>query len=165
MSHSSLLKRQSFTCTLVGNSTPVSVDIMTSFAATVNFSFLGHPYMFSVTKWSRRGQAQFYSIFHEVQRDEDLFGTLEADGTVKKTTEQKLNCIVQAIKDVMFCLNIITETHQRSVLDYAVYFREKVPDDDTYGHYITLITCHCIVHQHFIYPSAQFTVVKFYPSK
>lgn len=158
-------RQESFSCTLAGNNVQVNVDVeLPSFIVNANFWFMGHPYLFRVTKWAGPGQATFTLRFHEVPRNEQRYGVISDDGTATKTTDQKVNSVLQAVKDVFSCLNTIIETHQRSVLDYAVYFREKVRRLKTYGDYITLITCHNIVHQDFYFLKEKFNIVRFDPT-
>ena len=64
--------------------------------------------------------------------------------------------------DIMRHLDQIFTAHKRSVLDYAVWYREKKHKDaDTYAHFIQLVTCHCIVHADFLAPGITYDVVPF----
>ena len=41
------------------------------------------------------------------------------------TNIQKLNIIEQSCKDIASCLAMITNVHQRSILEYCVWYREN----------------------------------------
>lgn len=155
-----------FAATIFGSSVSVSLTISVSYEASFDFSMNGVPYSFTVTRWSRRGFAKFASMFFEHKaRDAVEFGTLveAADGTpvFTMTTAQKLNVITHGVKDIMRCIDTIVSRYQRSVLDYAVWYREKHPATDTYVDFITLYACHCMVHADFLAPNISWEVVKF----
>eukprot|EP00798_Chlamydomonas_sp_ICE-L_P006050 gene6050-biopygen1164 len=71
------------------------------------------------------------------------YGSLTVDDsgvpTFNMTTAQKVNAVIQGAKDVMACVDEIGTRHQRSVLDYAVWYREKHTCWDTYENYITML--------------------------
>ena len=51
------------------------------------------------------------------------------------------------IKDGFLHLNSVLVQQPRSILDYAVWYREKYGTDiTTYSKYIQLVTADCIVH-------------------
>lgn len=154
-------------CPIMGSSVNVKATIRASYEASLEFNISGTPYSFNITRWSRRGFAKFADLFFKYsERDAAQFGGCEESGegvvTLNMTTEQKLNAVTQGIKDIMACLNSIVSAHQRSVLDYAVWYRERFPEYyDSYESYITLATCNCIVHTDFLAPNITWTVVKF----
>ena len=55
----------------------------------------------------------------------------------------------------------IWRKNKRSILDYAVYYREKYPQTETYAQYMSLVTCHCIVQADFLSPDVFWEVVPF----
>lgn len=153
-------------CPVKGSAVTVKVTINASYEAYLEFNLVGTPYSFSVTHWGRRGFAKFaHAFFKHSERDVAQFGGYEesTDGvvTLNMTTEHKLNVVTQGVKDVMSCLNCIVSVHQRSVLDYAVWYCEHFPAHDSYESYITLVTCNCIVHTHFLAPNVTWQIVKF----
>lgn len=143
-----------------------SVTLARSYATSIDFSLNGSPYTFHVERWASRGFARFITLFfaHE-ERDPSTYGAIIecADGAVniQMNVTQKCNAIVQATKDVMSCLNKVSTRYRRSVLDYAVWYREKHPEEDTYSQFITLRTCHCIVHSDFLAPNLTWELVTF----
>ena len=64
--------------------------------------------------------------------------------------------------DIFKCLRKILEVHQKALLDYAVWYRDKKFREDTadYSDYITYITCCCIIHESFLGTTQAFTVVR-----
>ena len=68
---------------------------------------------------------------------------------------------VQAVCDIMAHMDRIWRKYKRSVLDYAVFFRERHQAADTYEEYMSLVTCHCIVHADFLSPDVAWEVVPF----
>lgn len=136
------------TVMITGYNTPVSIIIdRQTYEVDINFVYANAQYTFRVTRWSRNGMRLFLALFHEYEnRDPIVFGTM--DGVL--TSSQKINCVLRASIDVMACLNKITTRIQSSVLDYAVYYRERKGSYETYSKYITTVTCHNIVHAHFM---------------
>ena len=144
---------------LTGYDTPVSIVIdRQTYEADINFLYATAQYTFRVTKWSRNGMRAFLILFHEHEdRDPAMFGTI--DGVL--TSSQKMSCILRASIDVMACLNKITTQIQKSVLDYAVHYRERKGSYETYSKYITTVTCHNIVHAHFMGANITWPVIEF----
>ena len=143
---------------------PVTVDISlkASYRADINFNFLARPYTFVVTKWRANAQARFYQLFHaHSSRDPAMFGTVGVDGIPNMTGPQKIEAIMQAIVDIFITINAILVKHQRGVLDYAIWYRERAGDADTYSKYITLVACHCIVHANLLVPTITWERVEF----
>jgi hypothetical protein len=131
----------------------------------MDFTLFGMAYTFSATSWQSRGLARFLVLFHEhTQRDSSEFGvvaeTEEGVPDIQMNVQQKTNAVLQACKDIMLCLDKIAHKYRRSVLDYAVWFREKRPDETTYSQYITRRTCHCVVHSYFMAPDVQWEEVR-----
>ena len=76
--------------------------------------------------------------------------------------EQKVNAVLQAVKDIFACLDKICVKYQRSVLDYALWYREKHrPATCSYSHFITLVTCHCLARVDFLAPNIAWDLVQF----
>ena len=61
----------------------------------------------------------------------------------------------------MACLDKIGTHHQRSVLDYAVWYRDKHLGRATYSEFITLVTCECVVGAEFVVPNQRWELVQF----
>ena len=67
----------------------------------------------------------------------------------------------QVVLDMMRHLNQIFTANKRSLLDYAVWYREKHKELDTYAQFVQLTTCHCIVHADFLAPGLSYPIVPF----
>ena len=50
------------------------------------------------------------------------------------------------------------------VLEYAIHYRQVSGAPDTYSKYITRQACNCIVHNTFMFPVVDWTIVEFYTS-
>ena len=72
-----------------------------------------------------------------------------------------MNIVRQAVFDIFKTLELILQVHGRAILDYATWYREHNKDKEAYADYITLVTCHHIVHVNFLAPSITWTIVKF----
>lgn len=157
-------RTEAFNCHISGVATTVSLTIKATYEASLAFSLHGSPYSFTIARWSRRGFAKFATLFFNyAARDPIQFGTFSEspDGVITfgMTTDQKLNIITQGVRDIMACLDAIVIKYKRSVLDYAVWYREKYPRDEPYDNFITLYTCHCIAHSNFLAPDISWDVV------
>lgn len=160
MSDLTVLHKATIRVSLLANDVDVDVTIMTTYTTILSFTFLRQPYTFNVTKWRSRGQLQFMQLFHEVPRDRTMFGSISDDEVITATLDQRIGMVMEAIRDIFRCFDRILATHQRAILDYAVWYREQPNTLDTYSKYITMITCHCIVHTNFMNPSIQWTRVE-----
>ena len=158
-----------FKTTLLGSPIRVDVEVSKSWRTVVDFSLLGVAYTFSIDAWRSKRFTPFVQLFHDRTngqiRDPGEYGRIATDDeglvNVEMTHQQKLKCVLAATRDVMACLDKIGTHHQRSVLDYAVWYRDKHPERTTYSELITLTTCHCIVHTDFLAPNQRWELVQF----
>ena len=115
----------------------------------------------------------------EENSDDDIVSD-ESEIKLITTKAQNFNIIIQMCRDIMMCLDMILTKHQRAVVDYALWFREKhysqilnrqkenggsiLDNGPNYFEIITLLTCHMIVHIDFFNPTINFELVIFnYP--
>ena len=98
-------------------------------------------------KWNCLVQVRGQSVFEEV--------------VVFLLTCSCRQCQMQAVLDIIRHLDEIWKANKRVVLDYAVWYREKHKEDDTYTQFIQLVTCHCIVHSDFLAPGVTYPIVPF----
>lgn len=167
MSDTTVLREETFRVPILGSDVVVAVRIFTSWTTIVDFSLFGTQYLFNITKWRSQKFAKFLERFYDhARRDPVLFGTpsRNAEGLFKfdATIDQKSNAVLQAVKDVLACLDKICSKYQRCVLDYALWYREKHrPAACSYSHFITLVTCHCITHVDFLAPNITWELVQF----
>ena len=161
-----ILRSSTFTTSIMGVEVEVKTTVKGTYETTFDFTLHGDPYTFVITKWSRRGFAKLGTLFFNAAgRDADIFGVFSeaTDGTVSFSmdTEQKVNVVEQAVKDVIATIDKIGIHHKRAVLDYAVWYREKHQEMTTYAEYITWVACCAIVHVNFMAPNVSWEVVKF----
>jgi len=144
----------------------VKLTITDTYAAAFDLTLHGSPYTFLIWSWSGRGFAKFGTLFFKAsERDPTQFGRFSKapDGTVSFSmdTVQKLNMIEQGVKDILACIDKISCHYHCSVLDYAVWYREKHPEVDSYEQYITRAACCAMVDVEFIAPNVNWDVVLF----
>ena len=139
-------------------------------AADAHFVYLGSDYNFSMTRWKQKSFSAFRAKFHEVYTDTVKYGSTEVDPdtgdvvTSSSTATQNKSTVLRAIKDVFLYLDSLLQQQPRSILDYAVWYRENKPTDlGSYAKYIQLVTCHCIVHSDFLAGNFKWEVLEFVP--
>lgn len=155
-----------FVFPILGIDTNVHLTVRGSYLTEMTFTLHGMPYTFRITKWSSRGYAKLESLFFRyTSRDSSIFGVATEDQVgrmiVDSTPAQRVNIVVQAAKDVLTCINQIGARHRRSLVEYAIWFREHFQNMDTYELYITRIACHCLVHEDFLAPDVTWDLVLF----
>lgn len=156
---------EDFECSFLDSTVRVTVTILYNYSTALDFTLFGMPYTFNVPTWQSRGLARFLVLFHaHTKRDAHEFGVVteneEGVPNIQMNVMQKTSAVFQACKDIMFCLDKIARKHRRSVLDYAVWFREMRLDESTYSQYITRRTCHSVVHSDFIAPDVKWEEVR-----
>lgn len=153
-------------CSLLDKSVQIYVHIDQNYATEMDFTLAGRPYTFRVTAWHTVAFHFFLVLFHQhTQRDPGEFGvsTKTEDGfpDFEMNVKQMDNAILQACKDVMFCLDEIAAEDAHSVLDYALWYREKGSRERTYSKHIARVTCNCVVDSHFVVPDIEWEEVVF----
>lgn len=161
-----VLRLEECECQMLGVGIHVCISVRQNYATSIDFTLFGKPYTLNVTAWQSRGLAKFLGLFHShSQRDVSTYGEIlvSPDGVTdfRMNVMQKGNAVIQASKDIMTCLSKITHQYRRSVLDYAVWYRERHAEEDTYSEYIARRTSHCIVHADFMAPDVAWNVVLF----
>ena len=151
--------------TVAGVVVVAEVRIERTYLASISFAYLGKAYTFTITKWSGRGFSNFLKLFFAAEvRNVDRFGVLDLDAegniTAAPSTEQKARVVLKACEDVMALFDRILVTHGRSVLDYAVWYRESGRGEETYKKYIARVACHCIVHTNFLAGGLAYDIVE-----
>jgi hypothetical protein len=137
-----------------------------SYEAILDFTWCGRAYTFNVTAWKSGGIDKFVKLFHQhAARDPETYGSISsgAEGMpiVDMDSTQKGNAVLRGCMDVMTCLNQIIEPCQSSIMDYAMWYRENHKEETDYSSYITLRTCHCIVHSELLSPTYHRQLIKF----
>jgi hypothetical protein len=138
----------------------VEVDLRQNYAADLGFIFNRQWCNFSLTKWTGRGFVSFMEKFHAYKKPQDSidYGEFNKDG-YHGTRQQKANMVKHAIDDVLKMVENIMRKHARSLIDYAIWYRDKAPRDNTYEDLIGVQACHLIVHCNLLAPNTTFTKV------
>ena len=157
---------------LGGVNLSVDYKIFHNNAAEAHFNYLGSDYNFSITRWKQKAFSLFRSKFHEIYTDTVKYGSSVVDydtGDVissENNSRQNTEIVIRSIQDIFIYLDTILQQQPRSILDYAVWYREKHSDKlDTYEKYIQLVTCHCIVHSDFLAGNIRWETIQFKPEK
>lgn len=159
-------KEDNFQCTIWGQQITVRYTINNSLAASLDFNLHGSAHNFSIDNWSRKGYTSFGKrFFNYAPRDVRTFGTM-AEGdlgeiTLDQSTQQKVSVIEQGLKDIMHCVSLIATKYKRAMIDYAIWYRETYPREDTYDLFITRRACHLIVHTNIHAPDLVYDIVRF----
>lgn len=155
-----------FKATIMGVEVDVTLTIAKTLVATFKYTMHGSPQEFKVTKWTGGGFHKFCLLFMNASaRNAAQFGSLitATDGKPRFQMDkmQKLNVIEQGVKDILTCVDQIARHYKRSILDYAVWYRENQLALDTYQQYITRLACCAIVHVNFLAPDISWPIVEF----
>ncbi len=168
---SAVLREETLRFSLLGDPVNVSFVVRDTFVTELSFQHHGTHDTFIIAEWAQRGQNRLLDLFHStvhddgtpVHRDASLFGALDAEGHPEAllSVDQRCNVIRQAVTDVFTCLDQIMTAQPRSVLGYAVWYRENHARDDTYQEYISRTTCRCIVRSEFLSPGVVWDLTEF----
>ena len=187
----SIARRINYQTTLFENSINATITIDNNYKTSIDFNLYGRPYSFLITAWSDRGFKTYAELFHKAQaRDVEKYGIIienstnnflselledptdiEAlpDGSLipksiakPMTTIQKLNIIESASINMLECLNLIGLVHQRSIIDYCVWYSKHYhTKEDTYQQVITKLASHCVIHTSLTAPNITWQVVEY----
>lgn len=160
-----LIKQETSMDLSIGDS-KITVELILhgSYQMECSFNLGFQAYRFNITKWSKNGFANFFRKFHKFcdHRDASIYGKLDDDENIDASSDQRKNCIYQATRDVFATISKIVQYHQRSIIEYSIWFRESAPKDtDLYSDYITLIAAHCILHSNLMVAKIQYEDVRF----
>ena len=148
---------------------PVHVEcsVESSGVVVCNFSCMRRPYTFRFTAWSVWPIAFHDAFFKQYPGSSAVYGrwVTERDSSqLHQTPEQKMHMFERATRDVFACLSDIVERNRKSVLGYAVWFRENVRGDSTYAWLVTYVACCAIVHSNFLARDVTFPDIRFQSS-
>ena len=158
-----------FQATLGGVPLNVQYSIDGKKKCTTTFSYLGKLITFKLTKWSFNGWFTFVKMFydsHTTQQDISAFGSYTLDPTnglpIFNTSPQQINdIIIESSKDVFKFVDILLQQHQKQILDYCVWYRDRNSNPASYEEYIQLVSCHCVVRSEFLAGNVQWNIVPF----
>jgi len=153
---------------------PFTIEIKTSLKVCIHFLYLGRQYMFEITRW-RCKPRRLEKLFHlAATRDHDRFGRyLPTEDHLEISSQQRIQLIFQAARDIVQCLNLIKNRHASEAPDYASWYHNHHSEEknglhqpgqpNAYGKFITDITCECMVKHHFMKHSGGFPLFEFQP--
>jgi hypothetical protein len=154
-----------FSITMGGVPISVNYKIHQNKECIATFSYLSKLFEFKMSRWSKQGWSPFVTRFHQKHTDLNFYGqsSMDDDGNTQLniTPDQLTNIIVKSAKDVFKYIDMLLVEHQKQILDYSVWYREKYPNPTTYEEYIQLIACHAIVHSQFMSGSVTWNIVPF----
>ena len=117
----------------------------------------------------------FLLLFHSHEvRDVGTYGSITIiNGVVNYniSEDQRLQCIIQACREIMIYIDMLTKLFGRSTLSYAVWYVNEGHKlgihmnnnnyNETYSDFISLITCRQITATQFILPNVTWQIVRF----
>ena len=131
----------------------VECEVLTMGVVICNFSLGRRAYTFKLSKFSGGGQFAFTEKFLRVYSDGAVYGRIiqkKETTTIHQTPAQKTAMLERTTRDVFACLSEIVSRHGREIINYAIWHRENVKDDDTYEWIVCYMTCCAIVHSDFM---------------
>lgn len=173
--------RQRIRVQLCGHPVEVEIALTRDCRIQLSFALFGQQYFSETTRFSGRGVAEtllkfddFYSdptnlAKAHLTNDADriaLFGTGQTgdeagDIVLRRNTEQKKACFLQIAVDMLSVINEIFSAHQRNLIDYALWHRERRRDERTYEQLITRQACNIIIHTNLLASTFVFNEVVF----
>jgi hypothetical protein len=112
----------------------------------------GDYYTFDITYFSNANFEHYYALLYKSFGNEtDLFGTITErfDGFTSsiiktRSTENVINALVYALKEIFICIKQIVETHKEKTLVYCFLQPEDPYKAFTYEEYIHSVAC-CLI--------------------
>ena len=169
-----ILHQESIDVLFFGIRTNVLVVIDDTFSSRLDFTIRGQSYFFIIESWRWTSNFQkLLQLFHgHAKRDFEQFGAIikdNANRSVKMNFTNKMNMIMQAVKDVCACVEKLYTAYPSSMVGYATWYIEQQSDNEdeeeeeveSYSTYITKIACDCIVTCNLIPPNCSFPLVEF----
>jgi len=144
----------------------VECEVLNMGVVICNFSVGRRAYSFRLSKFSGSGQMPFIAKFFDVYTDGATYGRLVRkkdipDALLYQSPTQKIAMLERATRDVFVCLSDVVEKHGREIINYAIWHRENVKDDDTYGWTICYMTCCAVIHADFMAGAVRYDRVGF----
>lgn len=159
-----------FDARIDGAATRVSCGVLPVGSVVCNFSVGRRAYEFRLTKCSGGGAYAFLSRFVQVYPDRETYGGFvrldpdDVDLCIQQTPAQKLRMLERMARDVIACLSDIVGRHGREIVNYAIWYRENVRDDDTYSWLVCYMACCGIIHCNYMAGTVTYDRVGFVPA-
>ncbi len=146
-------------CDIQGDPSWIDVQILSSvpFFTAIEFTFKRRQINFLIDEIASKGMgiAGFMgrSVTHYPQ-----FGTMDEEGQVTSTLEQKVEAVKRFVVDIIQALDAIATYYSRSMLDYATWYASY--GRDTYAKLVNRTACKLIL-QHKLTGCEKWEVVGF----
>ena len=135
---------------ILGAIAQAKASVKLNWLVEIDLQWSGSTYSFIITHFMSQGQAEsIHLFFKDTKRDALEFGFIDGcNGNLNVTAQQKRNIIRKCCQDLVKTLELIINHHQRSLIDYSVWYRDKRPVGkrrNTYPEFITIMACDCII--------------------
>jgi hypothetical protein len=134
---------------LGGIDVTVDYSIYVNYGCETSFSYLEKDINIDLIKCFNHYDVVHY--FREIYIDDNMFGNNDYSRDCEVTFNQKINIVIQIIKDIINYIDILLNTHQKRLQDYCTWYLDNNDKDswDTYQTYIQFITCNSIINSNF----------------
>lgn len=133
------------------------ITVNNSWAVSVSFPYQSTNYDFMIVT-NNASFIKFLRLYIQETNDQ-RYGTIDpiTDGVVTDSNmrDQFASLVVAHF---FSCLDKIFATQGRHILDYAVWFREKIDSSSSYSLLVQKSVCHFIVHEDFISGTATYDI-------
>jgi hypothetical protein len=140
----------SFTETILSSSANINLTVFGNLRIEMVFTWERTSYNFIITKWMGvKFQTSARAFLQHTNRDSSKFGSFKEDGAVAITTRQRRELLIQFCFDFVSTIKMIISNYPSSLLDYAVWYRDKRPRDPCRSDYTELVTvtaCECLIN-------------------
>ena len=143
----------------------VNINLLLSFGSyqtAVRFEWKSSFYQFTIleSEWSTNGVDEFISMFHQhCPRDPYKFGTCSE--MCEMSTQQRLNCLYQAVSDIFHTMDLIVSKHPQYPISYATWFKKSARVGLAYRDLITSLACDAIIECNLTVPGVDYEDVRF----
>ncbi|KAI3647666.1 hypothetical protein MP228_007887 [Amoeboaphelidium protococcarum] len=146
---------ETLTINLLGENVAVEMLVNGYWEVILDFSWRRDPFTSIIKSWSRRLLNGFLALFHgHSQRDANSFGTMTDEDVVHMSLQQKKNAITHAVRDLFVILGELIIANGRSLIDYAIWFRDRRGGDkSSYPLQLEQIACNCVIHGEILAPN------------
>lgn len=125
-------------------------------------------YTMQVVTDNRHSNEAHYLFLNERMPSTDehaaLYGSYDPDtSNLNAVSSQRENFSFKLAEYCMQCLDLIMSEQGRHVVDYAVWYTERIMENDAcdFDRFVQEQVCRFIVREHFISETASFTVTNF----
>lgn len=125
-------------------SMPGTATIGSSKEVLLEFEHGGITHRYTITKWKGTKFHTFLGLAVLGYGEDGRFGTMDEFGTVTASSEQKTAAIMQAVDDIVHYVDTLGRVQGNLLQDYALWYRDKHPETETYRELIQHEACKLI---------------------